>query len=75
MAIETEELECLQKGDSCQGKVAYRDVGRPDGKVFPRCEAHFNKRLASEQRNRELESPHPPSWFDPSYAGESWDEE
>lgn len=48
---------------------------RTDGKSFPRCTSCFNKRLESVERNLELTSPSPPAWFDPSYAGERWDED
>lgn len=41
------------------------------------CTYHSEQSL---QRNRELnerypDSPNPPSWFDPTIAGESWDED
>lgn len=70
------ELRCLQDGPDCQGPVEYRLApDRDDLKAFPRCEFHWQKRLASAERSRELLSDVPPSWFDPSYAGESWDED
>jgi len=48
---------------------------RDDFKAFPRCEHHQALRLAQAERTRELLSDVPPAWFDPSYAGERWDEE
>lgn len=56
--------------------VEYRTTpDRTDGKSFPRCERCFQRRLDSSQHALELQSPTPPRWFDPSYAGERWDEE
>ncbi len=68
---------CLGSGKStCQGEVEFRTTpDRPDGKAFPRCALHFDERLASSTRNLELTSPTPARWFDPSYAGESWEED
>lgn len=71
------DLRCLDAGRSdCSGPVEYRHTpDRPDSRAFPRCEAHFEARLEQAQRNRELLSSSPPSWFDESYAGERWDED
>lgn len=71
----TSNLNCLDGPQGCSGPVEYRTTpDREDGKHFPRCEAHFEKRLAAVQRNLELMSPSPAPWFDASYAGERWDE-
>jgi hypothetical protein len=71
-----EGLRCLQEGDDCRGPVDYHITpDRDDFKAFPRCEHHFQLRLESAQRNREYLSPVPPKWFDPTYAGERWDED
>lgn len=48
---------------------------RTDGKPFPRCTPCFERRLSESERIMELTSPIPAAWFDPSYAGESWDED
>lgn len=75
-AIVGDTLECLDGPEHCAGAVELRSTpDRPDFKVFARCEHHFDLRLASASRNLELLSPCPPAWFDPSYAGESWDED
>lgn len=68
---------CLEHGEDCSGEVEYRDALSPTGKRFPRCDAHWSKRLDAQERiNRDYpDSANPPSWFDPSYAGESWDGE
>lgn len=69
-------LSCLDGPDGCAGPVEMRTTpDRRDGAGFPRCEAHFEKRLASSERNLELMSDVPPAWFDESYAGERWDED
>jgi hypothetical protein len=76
MNNETEELECLDGPEGCKGPVEYRwTPDRDDFKTFPRCEAHFDKRLEQSEKNRELMSDVVPSWFDESYAGERWYED
>lgn len=69
-------LECLEGPEGCRGPVEYRLApDRDDCKAFPRCEAHWERRLKSAERTMELLSDAPPRWFDPAYAGESWDED
>lgn len=71
-----EELKCLQESPQCQGVVEMRlSPDREDMKAFPRCEYHWEKRLISAQQTREYLSDVAPSWFDPAYAGERWDED
>lgn len=73
---EQKTLECLDGPEDCDGEVDYRTTpDRRDFKSFPRCEAHFLKRLKESEKNMELMSDVAPSWFDPTYAGERWDEE
>lgn len=74
---EPEELECLdrhQHGHTCTGKVEMRYPLSGTGKSFPRCEGAWEKRLKKQQEINERypDSPTPPAWFDPSYAGEEW---
>jgi hypothetical protein len=72
------DLRCLDRGgrSECSGPVEMRTTpDRTDGKHFPRCEAHFEARLAESARTADLRGDVPPAWFDPSYAGESWDED
>lgn len=72
----SEPLHCLDGPNECAGDVEYRVTpDRTDGKAFPRCEAHFTKRLESSSRILELTSPARPAWFDESYAGECWEDE
>jgi len=70
-------LECLESGPDCSGPVEYRMSLSPSGKSFPRCEHHWERRLDEQERiNRDYpDSPIAPPWFDPSYAGESWDDQ
>ena len=72
------DLTCINEGGKtpCRGPVEYRTTpDRTDGKSFLRCEAHFEERLADSERILELTSATPPSWFDPTYAGERWEED
>lgn len=69
-------LTCLDGPNDCAGDVEYRITpDREDMKAFPRCEAHFQRRLDQAERNLELMSDVAPTWFDPSYAGERWHED
>jgi hypothetical protein len=66
--------ECLDSGPDCSGPVKVRML--PDNpRSFPRCEHHFEQRLARSERNLELVSDTPAPWFDAGYAGEQWDED
>lgn len=79
---EGDELRCLDarfddpREAGCHGPVEYRMALSASGRSFPRCEAHWHARLEDQERiNRDYpDSPIPPAWFDPSAAGESWDE-
>lgn len=72
----TEPLVCQDGPDGCSGEVEWTTTpDRQDFKHFPRCEAHFAKRLAQAEQNLELLSDTEPAWFDPGYAGEQWREE
>lgn len=69
--------DCLDGPQGCEGRVEYRMALSATGKSFPRCDKHWTKRLAEQERiNRNYpDSPSPPDWFDPAYAGESWDDD
>jgi hypothetical protein len=81
----SEKLECINGGFGeavgleirCEGPVELRMPLTDTGIPYPRCEKHWAERLEQEQRLRQdyPDSPHPPSWFDPSYAGETWDDD
>lgn len=71
-----EPLVCIDGPEGCAGEVEWRTTpDRQDGKSFQRCEAHFDKRMESVERNLELTSPCRPAWFDESAAGERWEED
>jgi hypothetical protein len=76
--MDEETLMCLDHWRSaCQGAVELREALSASGTRFPRCDGHWDKRLQEQQRlNRDYpDSPTPPAWFDPTYAGERWDED
>lgn len=74
----TKPIECLDghKG-SCSGKVEYRMPLSSSGTSFPRCDHHWARRLMEQERIDRLypDTPLPPTDFDPTYAGERWDED
>lgn len=78
---EDEPLVCLddhdEDGRHCSGPVEYRMALSGTGRSFPRCEKHWGLRLEEQDRINERypDSPLPPSDFDPTYAGERWDED
>lgn len=69
--------QCLEHGADCQGPVEYRMPLSGTGRAFPRCDKHWDERLAEQERINEdyPDSPIPPAWFDASAAGEHWDED
>ena len=71
----TERLECIDNPNECRGTVAYHSVDPGRATAIPRCDRHWLQRL--DRRENSIEkyenSDVPPSWFDPTYAGEQWD--
>lgn len=71
-------MKCLNEfeGD-CAGAVELRSPLSGTGRSFPRCDKHWSDRLDREEETRRAypDSPIAPAWFDPTYAGESWDGE
>lgn len=69
-------IECLDdhKGD-CSGAVEFRMPLTATGKSFPRCDKHWDKRLDEQEKINQRYPYHAPADFDPSYAGERWDDE
>lgn len=63
--------------DDCEGPVEFHWNGDPGFKSWPRCVKH--QALRVERRENSMEKyancSTAPEWFDPSYAGESWDED
>lgn len=75
-----ETLTCLDGrdgGEECSGVVEYRMPLSGTGRSFPRCDAHWHARLdrQAEIDARYPDSPFPPADFDPTYAGETWDDD
>lgn len=77
MTTPAETLECLDGPVMCKGEVRYRMALSGTGRSFPRCDKHWDDRLDVQDgiNSRYPDSPFAPSGFDPSYAGESWDED
>ncbi|MGW0626162.1 hypothetical protein [Streptomyces sp. NPDC002758] len=78
MTEQTEELKCLEDHTGqCSGPVEFREPLSGTGQSFPRCAAHWSKRLEKQEeiRSRYPDSSSAPDWFDPTYAGERWDED
>lgn len=69
--------DCLDHSAECGGEVEFRQPLSATGKSFPRCEFHWERRLDKQEEinQRYPDSPVAPADFDPTYAGESWDEE
>lgn len=61
----------------CSGPVAYHTVPARDASPVARCDHHWARRLARWEQSIERyeDSPVPPAWFDPSAAGERWDDD
>jgi hypothetical protein len=72
-------LECIDDHDeqTCRGPVEFHSVDPGRATAVPRCTFHWNRRL--ERREQSIEryenSDVPPAWFDPSAAGERWDDD
>lgn len=71
--------DCLYAGDpdlACGGEVFER-VSRSGATVSVKCQNHqdaLDERLDAIERVYP-DSAMPPAWFDPTYAGETWDED
>lgn len=68
--------ECLEshKGD-CDGPALWRTPLSGSGKSFPRCDKHWGERLVEQEGINQRYPERAPSDFDPSYAGERWDDD
>jgi hypothetical protein len=68
--------ECIEFGPACQGAVDYFS---PDGQgsAPPRCAYHREQRVKLHENSlgRYAYSDVPPSWFNPTIAGERWDDD
>jgi len=74
-----EEPKCLDRHNGeCTGEVEYRPPLSSTERRFPRCDGHWEKRLEKQREIDERYAPNsdvPPLGFDPTYAGERWDED
>jgi|APSaa5957512535_1039671.scaffolds.fasta_scaffold61759_4 hypothetical protein len=76
--MQLEQNECVNYRPNgvgaCVGKVLHFPRYR-DGRLFPRCKYHARAWYNEQARiDREYpDSPSAPDWFDPTYAGEVWD--
>jgi hypothetical protein len=63
----------------CRGAVEYRYALSPTGVSYPRCDKHWSDRLDFEEETTRKyghwNSDLAPSWFDPTAAGERWDDD
>jgi hypothetical protein len=68
--------ECLEYGTDCLGDVDLHWVGTST-KAWPRCQFHAARRQQryEDSIERYADSDVPPDWFDPSVAGERWNED
>lgn len=74
---------CCEHSDTseCEGDVGYYMALSGSGESYPRCEKGYEEYVARVQpqmdeiRSRYPDSSFAPSWFDPTYAGERWDED
>lgn len=69
--------ECIDDPAECGGEVEMRPSLTGTGTAIPRCDRHWGLRLQREEQLRRdyPDSPIAPSWFDPTYAGERWDDD
>ena len=77
---ETTERECLDRHNpdhTCNGPVTGQPSHAGTGTIIYRCDAGHAQADERARRTRERypDSPTPPRWFDPTVAGERWDEE
>ncbi len=70
-------MRCLRENDQCRGEVSERASFAGTGTLIAECAAHLDRSIESNQRHREIypDSPNAPSWFDPTDAGERWDDD
>ena len=71
--------ECLDDpdGTTCRGPVELWWSGGSHGRSWPRCTYHGEARLERYENSMEryADSDVAPDWFDPTYAGERWEDD
>lgn len=65
---------CIVGNEMCEGVVDYRMPLPGRGSALPRCEKHWQERFDLEDGVRRRYQGITPPDFDPTYAGESWEE-
>lgn len=73
-----EPLVCLDGGEEmlgCMGPVELRYPMSPTGRWFPRCEQHYDQRLAKQDEINERYPDNPPPDWSPLDAGEHWSDD
>ncbi|AEK07141.1 hypothetical protein JOEDIRT_122 [Mycobacterium phage JoeDirt] len=74
-------MDCLEGPEGCAGDVFMYEALSGSGERYPRCERHYAEYYArvwpkmEETRKRYPDTDTPPDWFDPTYAGERWNED
>ncbi|MBY6438129.1 hypothetical protein HQ602_17280 [Rhodococcus kroppenstedtii] len=72
----TPHTDCIERGTTpCHGTVEPRMSLSGSGMPFSRCDRHWNDRLDREEEVRRRYPQRQPADFDPTYAGERWDED
>ena len=67
-------IDSMYEG-SCDGATEYRMALSGTGRSFPRCERHWDMRLQYQDEINQRYPSQQPADFDPTYAGERWEEE
>jgi hypothetical protein len=78
IAIADGTLRCLQHDDEiCEGEVEKREPLSATGVWHPRCDFHWEERQDKQAKHLENypDSPNAPAWFDPTAAGERWNDD
>ncbi|MFI6168821.1 hypothetical protein ACIBCN_18720 [Nocardia sp. NPDC051052] len=70
------EQPCLRSGQGdCRGEVTARASFAGTGTTIYECGHHMDQSVERDQAHRQRYPKHQPADFDPSYAGESWDDD
>ncbi|OEV28681.1 hypothetical protein AN220_00695 [Streptomyces nanshensis] len=67
--------KCVESSPECRGEVYSRPAPSGSGFFYTRCDHHQDK---TQKIVDEIEERYPitsPGWFDPTAAGERWDDE
>jgi hypothetical protein len=71
-------MECLDENTllgACKGPIEYRESLSGTGISYPRCDFHWDMRLDLQDQINDRYPYHQPADFDPTYAGERWDDD